>query len=178
MGAFINLAGQQFGRLIAIKRVGAKRGSALWLCKCECGNTADVNARELNSGNTKSCGCIHKQQLAARNKTTAKHGYSDKERLYNIWHAMRQRCYDPNRKDYPNYGGRGITICSEWDDYKTFRNWALFSGYKNNLSIDRIDVNGNYCPENCRWADTKTQAKNRRAENVRRNADGTYKRAN
>ena len=137
-----------------------------------------VTTRELNSGNTKSCGCIRSEQLARRNKVSAKHGYADKERLYSIWHGMRQRCNDSNHKDYPRYGGRGITICPEWNDYSAFRFWAINNGYTDELTIDRKEVNGNYCPENCRWADAKTQANNRRTENVRRNADGTYKRAN
>lgn len=178
MGALIDLTGQRFERLIVIERVGTQRGSSLWLCKCECGNTVEVNARSLTSGNTKSCGCIHKEQLANRNRATAKHGYSDRERLYNIWHAMRQRCHDSNYKDYSRYGARGITICPEWNEYLAFRTWALNNGYADDLSIDRTDNNGNYCPENCRWVDAKTQANNRRTENVRRNADGTFKRAN
>lgn len=178
MPGALDLTQQQFGRLTAIRRVGSKQGGALWLCRCSCGNFTEVTARSLRSGNTRSCGCIHKEQLVRRNRASAKHGYSDKERLYNIWHAMRQRCYDPNRKDYPNYGGRGISVCFEWGDYEAFRSWAMANGYADHLSIDRIDVNGNYCPENCRWVDAKTQARNRRTDNVRRNPDGTYKRAN
>jgi len=178
MGALINLSGRRFGRLTVLYRVGTKQGSPLWLCKCDCGNTKEVIMRSLTTGNTKSCGCIHKQKLAKRNTMSAKHGGADKERLYNIWHGMRQRCNDSNHKDYPRYGGRGITICPEWNDYAVFRAWALANGYADDLTIDRKEVNGNYCPENCQWADAKTQANNRRTENVRRNADGTFKRAN
>lgn len=88
-------------------------------------------------------------------------------RLYNVWKAMRQRCSDPGCKDYPNYGGRGITICPEWDDYTAFRSWALASGYDSEAprgvcTIDRTDVDGDYCPTNCRWVDSKTQANNKR----------------
>lgn len=174
----IDLIGQRFGRLTVTTRVGKKHGSALWQCTCACGTVTEVTTRSLRSGNTRSCGCIHKEELAARNRASAKHGFSDKERLYNIWHSMRQRCNDPNRKDYSNYGGRGVKVCPEWDDYQVFRSWSLANGYADNLSIDRIDVNGSYCPDNCRWVDAKAQARNRRTDNVRRNADGTYKRAN
>jgi hypothetical protein len=178
LGAFINLTNQRFGKLTVIKRIGTKRGCALWLCLCDCGKATKIPTNLLRNGNTQSCGCIHSQQLIARNKVTAKHGYSDKERLYNIWHSMRQRCLDSNRKDYHRYGGRGISICCEWNDYKIFRDWAMANSYSDKLSIDRINVNGNYCPENCRWVDAKTQANNRSTENVRRNTNGTYKRAN
>ena len=175
----LNLAGKKFGRLTAIKRVGTKRGSALWLCECECGNTAEVNARMLNFGNTKSCGCLHSEQLAKRNYENRIHGDAD-SRLYGVWHGMKQRCYDSNRKDFKNYGERGITVCDQWkNDYSAFLKWSLDNGYDCNAdymkcTLDRINGNDSYNPQNCQWVDSQTQAKNRRTENVRRAANGTY----
>jgi hypothetical protein len=183
MGALVDITGQRFGRLTAIKRIGTKQRSVLWLCECDCGNLFHAVARSLRSGNTKSCGCIHSEQLAKRNYENRIHGDVD-SRLYGIWHGMKQRCCDPKRKDYKNYGGRGITICDEWvSDYAAFQEWALKTGYDYNAgymqcTLDRIDTDGPYAPWNCRWVDAKTQANNRKNENVRRNANGTYKRAN
>lgn len=180
MGAFNDLSDRQFERLNVIKRVGTKSNSPLWLCKCECGNIAEVTSRSLNSGNTKSCGCIHKERLVKRNRNNSKHGDAD-SRLYGVWHGIKQRCYDPTRKDYPRYGGRGITVCNEWiDNYAAFQQWALKSGYDYHASymkctLDRIDTNGPYAPWNCRWIDMKAQSQNRNTENIRRNSDGTYK---
>ena len=92
-------------------------------------------------------------------------------RLYSIWRSMRQRCNSPKHKDYKHYGARGITICKEWDSFPAFSDWATANGYSDNLSIDRIDVNGNYCPENCRWADNSTQSKNRRCTQISFNGE-------
>ena len=167
MSRLIDLTEKRFGRLTVIKRVGTKNDSPLWLCECECGNSAEINTRSLSTGNTKSCGCIHSEQLAKRNYENRIHGDVD-SRLYGIWHGMKQRCYDSNRKDYENYGGRGITVCDEWkEDYSAFQKWALGNGYNYNAdymkcTLDRVKVNGPYAPWNCRWVDAKTQANNRR----------------
>lgn len=183
MGAFIDMTGKKVGRLTAIKRIGTRKGSALWLCQCECGNTLEVNTSTLNSGNTKSCGCIHSEQLAKRNYENRIHGDAD-SRLYGVWRSMKQRCYDSNRKDFKNYGGRGITVCDEWkNNYSVFLKWSLANGYDYSAdymkcTIERASGNGPYAPWNCQWVDAKTQAKNRRTENVRRSANGTYKRSN
>lgn len=165
MGKIKDLTGQKFGRLTALSYTHTK-GYAVWTCICECGKTTSVISTHLITGHTKSCGCLIKENYIKATPASIKACTKHKEcktRIYSIFHRMKGRCYNKNNKDYKDYGGRGIIICNEWlNDYTVFRKWAMENGYKENLTIDRIDVNGNYEPSNCRWATNQIQQLNKR----------------
>lgn len=150
---FVDLTGRIFGRLIVIKQNGTdKKGHALWLCKCNCGQEKEITSNSLVCNLTKSCGCLRKEKLTT-------HGHS-KTKIYKIWTSMIQRCINTKYKEYKNYGGRGIKVCKRW---LKFENFLEDVGEKpTGLSLDRIDNNGNYCLENHRWATKIEQARNMR----------------
>lgn len=156
----MDIAGQRFGRLIVDSYAFTnKHGKSMWNCQCDCGKAVVVAGAHLKSGHTASCGCYGAEASGIRTRT---HGMRQ-TRLYRIWLGMKSRCTIPSVKCYKHYGGRGITICDSWmNDYQAFHDWAMASGYRDGLTIDRIDVDGNYCPENCKWATWKEQHRNTR----------------
>lgn len=160
-----NLTGEKFNRWVAISPTNRKTkgGNYIWLCQCDCGNYGYVDTGSLKAGTSKSCGCYVRERM---HKLNYKHGGRN-DRLYLVWMDMRRRCNDPKGKEYKNYGGRGIKVCEEWENYENFKNWALSNGYDKNAkrcqcTLDRIETNGNYEPSNCRWADMVVQANNKR----------------
>ena len=157
MGNYKDLTGNKYNMLTVLRRLPNSGNNAVWECRCDCGNITKVTSGNLKNGSVKSCGCLrHINTSATHNKTNT--------RLYRIWAAMKQRCYNSNYHAYKNYGGRGIAICDDWvNSFDNFYNWAIDNGYREDLSIERINVDDNYCPNNCTWITLAQQAQNRRS---------------
>lgn len=156
MGKFQDLTGQKFGSLTVIKKIDNINGRTAYLCECECGNRKNIAGKYLKNGSTKTCGCGK-----SINPHHKKHGQSN-NKIYFKYKNMINRCYRQEDKKYKNYGGRGIKVCDEWaNNFEAFYFWAINNGYSNELTLDRINVNGDYKPSNCRWVDLLTQANNK-----------------
>lgn len=150
------MIGDRYGLLTVIDGP-IKDGRIWWLCRCACGTEKQVRQDHMRSQRVISCGCHQKRRTSEVSKI---HGMKN-TRIYTCWRNMKTRCYNPNFIGFDRYGGRGIRVCEEWQEFLPFYEWAMANGYKDDLSIDRIDNDGNYCPQNCRWATTKGQALNR-----------------
>jgi hypothetical protein len=160
----IDITGERFGRLVAMQRVGKdKRNNALWRCKCDCGNEVIRSTSELRKRSNHSCGCLAKEHLKDMSRNNITHGMTG-TRLYGCYKGMMSRCYREKDIHYKAYGGRGITVCDEWkNNSQSFIDWALNHGYADNLTIERINVNGNYEPSNCTWIPMSEQYKNKQS---------------
>lgn len=170
-----DISGQKFGKLTAISVHHSKNHHRFWICNCDCGNQAFVRQDQLITGKAKTCGCFWKdareKRLEEKNKPVKHNAHTKRwntlkhehPRIYCIWQSMKSRCYYQKNKFYHCYGGRGICVCDEWSNsFNKFANWALGNGYRDDLTIDRINVDGNYTPSNCRWITMGAQQKNKR----------------
>lgn len=154
-----DLTGKRFGKLVVLELDRIERKKSYWKCKCDCGVEKVIRGDTLEV--VRSCGCIKKEQ-DIKNLGIKNHHEMTYHPVYTIWHAMVSRCTNPKDHAYKDYGGRGITVCDEWKDVRKFAEWADKNGFQKGLSIERVDVNGNYCPENCKWIPKNEQSRNRR----------------
>lgn len=159
----IDLTGEQYGKLtvkrLVVDDVGKKKK---WLCMCKCGNEIVVTGSNLRSGHSTQCKVCKSREIREHQ---IQHNQS-KSKLYRVWNSMKNRCENPNTISYKNYGARGIKVCEEWHDPKAFIEWAMKNGYEDGLEIDRINVNGDYAPLNCRWVSRLQNANNKRNNRI------------
>ena len=156
-----DFTGIKFGLLTAVTDVGALRNSRVWLFTCECGQEVRrVGSRVAKAKGLQSCGCANSEIRAKNGRANKTHGWSQ-HKLYGVWRHMMRRCYNPDCADYSRYGGRGISVCAEWHDLDAFCRWGIESGHADGLTIERIQVNEDYRPENCTWIPNEAQARNR-----------------
>jgi hypothetical protein len=157
---FKNISGVRYGRLVAVKPIKIQPGGSIWLFRCDCGGTTEAKTNNVKSGNTASCGCLRRESVSAQ-RTTHGHSKGGKEtKTFKAWMRMRERCMNPKTERWPHYGGRGISVCKRWAE--SFENFLEDMGEcPPSYSLDRVDVNGNYEPANCRWATNAQQARNK-----------------
>lgn len=159
----IDLSGRRYGSLTVIRlAVDIPGKKKKWICRCDCGRETIVSACNLRNGHTKHCSKCGYKAMSEKNRT---HGGTGSN-LYLVWCTMRNRCERTGVKSYSDYGGRGVSVCEEWKDFQNFKSWALSNGYEHGLEIDRMNVNGDYCPENCRWVTRLINANNKRNNRV------------
>jgi len=162
MSKRIDLYGERFGRLVVVSREeNSRNGHARWRCKCDCGKEVIVQSCDLRCRKQISCGCYNNERFLKEQRQT-KHGLRN-HKLYGVWRSMKERCTVETHSAYKDYGGRGITVCEEWsDNFQAFYKWAMSHGYREGLTIDRIDNDQGYYPENCRWVTMAVQNANKR----------------
>ena len=156
-----DMTGRKYGRLRVLSAAPDRilpsgKTERMCLCKCDCGAIKTIRAASLKNGNTKSCGCYRSKCSSERMRARAVHGLGG-TKIYRVWKCMIDRCQNPNNKSYKNYGLKGVKVCAEWQDVAVFAEWAHKNGYKDGLTLERVNNNRGYCPDNCIWADRYVQ---------------------